>query len=185
MSTTIEKASWVDAGLAQLAKGGVGSVRVEVLAEELGVTKGGFYRRFKDRRALLDAILAAWASGRIEAIKKHTERGEESAGNRLELLLRRYADRVNAQGMAIELAIRQWARSDPAAAAVVAKVDVARVRSVENLYRHMGYTAEDAQARAVIYYSYIFGQSLLFLDNPSRRRAALNTVCASILTRRP
>ena len=46
---------WVAAGLAALSKGGVGSVRVEVLAERLGVTKGGFYRRFKDRRALLNS----------------------------------------------------------------------------------------------------------------------------------
>ena len=50
---TDENASqdWVAAGLAELAKGGVDSVRVEVLAERLGVTKGGFYRRFKDRRS--------------------------------------------------------------------------------------------------------------------------------------
>ena len=33
----------------------------------LGVTKGGFYRRFKDRRALLDALLETWSAGRIAA----------------------------------------------------------------------------------------------------------------------
>src|SRR5215469_5269796 len=47
-----------------MAKGGVDAIRAEVLAERLGVTKGGFYRRFKDRQALLNAILESWADGR-------------------------------------------------------------------------------------------------------------------------
>jgi hypothetical protein len=33
---------WVTAGLTELAKAGVDGVRIEVLAERLGVTKGGF-----------------------------------------------------------------------------------------------------------------------------------------------
>jgi AcrR family transcriptional regulator len=57
---------WVAAGLAEMARGGgIDNVRVEVLAERLGVTKGGFYRRFKDRRALLDSMLETWRDGRI------------------------------------------------------------------------------------------------------------------------
>ena len=64
---------WVTAGLAELAKGGVDSVRVEVLAERLGVTKGGFYRRFKDRRALLNAMLETWRDGRVTAIERQAE----------------------------------------------------------------------------------------------------------------
>jgi AcrR family transcriptional regulator len=49
---------WIEAGLKEIGQGGVERVRVEVLAERLGITKGGFYRRFKDRRALLDALLS-------------------------------------------------------------------------------------------------------------------------------
>ena len=49
--------TWIEAGLAELARSGVEGVRVEVLAKNLGVTKGGFYRRFRDRAALLDGIL--------------------------------------------------------------------------------------------------------------------------------
>ena len=36
---------------------------MEVLAKNLGVTKGGFYRRFRDRAALLEAMLQNWSSG--------------------------------------------------------------------------------------------------------------------------
>jgi AcrR family transcriptional regulator len=106
-------ARWVEAGLAELAHGGIDAVRVEVLAARLGVTKGGFYRRFKDRRALLDALLETWVRGREAAIEEQTELAKDGAGERLKSLIQLYSERVSAHGIAIELAIRQWARSDP------------------------------------------------------------------------
>jgi len=173
---------WIEAGLAELAKGGIDRVRVEVLATSLGVTKGGFYRRFKDRRALLDAVLETWADGRIAVLEKQIEQGGESARDRLRSLIRLYSERVSAQGMAIELAIRQWARSDSDAAAAAAKVDDARLRNVAQLYRQLGLGAADAEARAVLFYAFIFGQSLLFLDQPPRKRASLTAACSDVLT---
>jgi AcrR family transcriptional regulator len=173
---------WVAAGLAALADGGVDRVRVEVVAERLGVTKGGFYRRFKDRRALLDAILGEWSRGRIAAIDRQTELGELGPGERLKSLIELYSERVSAHGMAVELAIRQWARTDRAAAAAVALVDGRRLKNVADLYGKLGLTAEDAQSRAVLFYSFIFGQSLLFLDRAPRKRASLIAACASALT---
>jgi AcrR family transcriptional regulator len=173
---------WIAAGLAALAEGGVDHVRVEVVAERLGVTKGGFYRRFKDRRALLDAILEEWGRGRIAAINRQTELGDVGPRDRLKSLIELYSERVSAQGMAIELAIRQWARTDGAAAGAVALVDAQRLKSVEELYRRLGLAIEEARSRAILFYSFIFGQSLLFLDETPRKRANLIAACASVLT---
>ena len=173
---------WIAAGLAVLAEGGVDRVRVEVVAERLGVTKGGFYRRFKDRRALLDAILEEWSRGRIAAINRQTELGDAGPHQRLRSLIELYSERVSAQGMAIELAIRQWARTDKAAATTVAHVDAHRLKNVADLYCKLGLTAENAQSRAILFYAFIFGQSLLFLDETPRKRASLIAACASALT---
>jgi AcrR family transcriptional regulator len=173
---------WIDAGLKEMGRGGVERVRVEVLAERLGVTKGGFYRRFKDRRALLDALLATWADGRIAAVEQQTALGDESAADRLKSVIKLYSERVNPEGMAIEMAIRQWARSDPAAAAAVARVDTARMSNVAQLYVRMGFTNQDAQARALLFYAFIFGQGLMFPGQPPRKRADLTTACADVLT---
>jgi hypothetical protein len=93
-----------------------------------------------------------------------------------------YSKRVSARGLAIELAIRQWARNDTPAAAAVARVDAYRLEKASLLYRELGLTMEEAQSRAVLLYSFIFGQSLLFLDAPSRRRASLVASCVSALT---
>jgi len=174
--------AWIDAGLKEIGQGGVAEVRVEVLAKRLGVTKGGFYRRFKDRRALLDALLETWSAGRIAAVERQTALGDASAAERLKAVIRLYTERANPEAMAIELAIRQWARSDPAAATAVARVDTARLKNVAQLYVAIGLSSEDAQARAVLFYAFIFGQALIFPDQPPRKRAMLAAACADVLT---
>jgi AcrR family transcriptional regulator len=164
---------WIEAGFSELARSGVEGVRVEVLAKNLGVTKGGFYRRFRDRAALLEAMLQKWSAGRIAAIEQHTSLDGTSARERLRGVVRLYSERMNTEGMAVELAIRQWARSDEAAAAAVASVDAARLKNVGQLYRATGVSPEEADAQAFLFYCFIFGQSLLFLERGPRKRAQL------------
>jgi hypothetical protein len=83
--------------------------------------------------------------------------------------------------MAIELAIRQWARNDPMAAAAAAIVDAARLKTASSLYRSLGLSARDADARAVLFYAFLFGQSMMFLDEAPRKRASLIAACARVL----
>jgi AcrR family transcriptional regulator len=165
--------AWIDVGLAELGRTGVEGVRVEVLAKHLGVTKGGFYRRFRDRAALLDGLLQNWRAGRIAAIEQQTSLDGASARERLRALIQLYSERMNTEGMAVELAIRQWARSDEPAAAAVASVDAARLKNVGQLYRATGLAPEEADAQAFLFYCFIFGQSLLFLERGPRKRAQL------------
>jgi AcrR family transcriptional regulator len=165
--------TWIKAGFSELARTGIDGVRVEVLAKSLGVTKGGFYRRFRDRAALLEGMLQSWRAGRIAAIEAQTSLDGATARDRLRALIRLYSERMNSEGMAVELAIRQWARSDAAAAAAVANVDAARLKNVAQLYRATGLAAEAAEAQAFLFYCFIFGQSLLFLERGPRRRAQL------------
>jgi AcrR family transcriptional regulator len=177
---------WLAAAQAALAEGGVDAVRVELLAQRLGVTKGGFYRRYRDRQALLDHVLEDWIGGRIAAILRQTELSAgEAPGDRLRALVRLYAQRLNAQGLSIELAIRQWARNDAKAAAVVSRVDAVRLSSVAALYKQLGYAPNEAEARGVLFYAFIFGEGLLFPDVPPERRAAMVEACAEALAAGP
>ena len=165
--------TWIRAGFAELARAGDEGVRVEVLAKNLGVTKGGFYRRFRDRAALLEGMLNDWREGRIAAIEQQVNLDGESARDRLKAIIQLYSERMNTEGMAIELAIRQWARADEAAAEAVASVDAARLKNVGQLYRATGLAADAADAKAFLFYCFIFGQSLLFLERGQRKRAQL------------
>lgn len=51
---------WMRAARLALLRGGVDAVRVELLARELGVTKGSFYWHFRGREELLDALITEW-----------------------------------------------------------------------------------------------------------------------------
>ena len=62
------RGAWVDAALQALAAGGPDAVRVEALAVSLGVSKGGFYWHFTDRRALLEEMLDTWEKAGTEDI---------------------------------------------------------------------------------------------------------------------
>jgi AcrR family transcriptional regulator len=179
----VRSESWIEAGLKEIARTGVEGVRVEVLAKNLGVTKGGFYRRFRDRAALLEAMLQHWSAGRIAAIEKHTSLDGATARERLKALITLYSERMNTEGMAVELAIRQWARSDELAASAAAQVDVARLKNVGHLYRATGLPAEEADAQAFLFYCFVFGQSLLFLERGPRKRAQLVAKSAGTLLR--
>jgi AcrR family transcriptional regulator len=179
----VRSGSWIDAGLKEIARSGIEGVRVEVLAKHLGVTKGGFYRRFRDRAALLEAMLQQWSQGRIAAIERHTSLDGTTARERLKALIALYSERMNTEGMAVELAIRQWARSDELAASAVATVDAARLKNVGQLYRATGLAAEEADAQAFLFYCFVFGQSLLFLERGRRKCAQLVAKSAETLLR--
>src|SRR6201988_5557123 len=97
--------AWVAAGFAELAHSGVDGVRVEVLAKNLGVTKGGFYRRFRDRAALMEAMLAAWSAGRIASIEAQTSLDGVTARERLRAIIKLYSERMNTGAMAVEVGV--------------------------------------------------------------------------------
>src|SRR3981189_3941074 len=97
ITSEITSKTWIEAGLAEIARSGGEGVRVEVLAKNLGVTKGGFYRRFRDRAALLDGMLQAWRAGRVAAIEKQTSLDGASARERLKALIALYSQRMNTE----------------------------------------------------------------------------------------
>jgi AcrR family transcriptional regulator len=156
----LDAEAWIAAAFDALAEGGIDAVRVEPLAKTLGITKGSFYWHFADRRALLDAVLSAWAESRIAAIgEQATARGAPNTvlGDLADL----YTRRANLRGLTIELAIRSLARSDEPAARAVRSVDRERLRHVGGLFGALGWPDDEAQERAILFYSYLFGQSLL------------------------
>src|SRR5258708_3961257 len=74
---------WIEAGLRALAAGGPDAVRVEALAQALGVTKGGFYGHFADRDALLDEMLDTWERMSTDEVVERVEHKGGDIGARL------------------------------------------------------------------------------------------------------
>jgi AcrR family transcriptional regulator len=163
-SPPLDRASWIKGALAVLAEDGPAGLRVEVLAKKLHVTKGSFYWHFKDRRDLVDAVLDEWKDGRIRDIRKQTtaQPGGELAALRHTIDV--YSASRNRKGLPIELAVREWARRDARAAEVVEEVDAERLACAARLFQARGLSADEAAARGVLLYAYVFGFSLMRCD---------------------
>src|SRR5438477_11526733 len=84
--TRTPRTSWIQEGLRALGVGGPDAVRIEKLAQTLGVTKGGFYWHFDDRRALLEEMLDAWERVMIDEVIEHLESGGGDARAKLRRL---------------------------------------------------------------------------------------------------
>src|SRR3954470_23144039 len=119
--TRTPRTSWIDEGLRALGVGGPDSVRVEKLAEALGVTKGGFYWHFDDRRALLDEMLDTWERVSVDEVIEVVEGGGGDARARLGRLFELATSKPEV--LRIDLAVRDWARRDPKVAKRLRRVD--------------------------------------------------------------
>ena len=143
-----------------MRKGGVGAVRVERLAADVGVTKGSFYHHFRDRGALLEALLEFWSREMTDAEFERIQglRGGD-AGRELRARLLALAEDVLERGMGrYDPAIRAWARSDRKVAAAVAQVDRRRVRALAGLFEEGGFSAAQTRTRARIFYALLLGE---------------------------
>jgi AcrR family transcriptional regulator len=160
---------WIDAGLRALAAGGPDAVRVETLARGLGVTKGGFYWHFKDRQALLDAMLAAWEERFVDEVisQVEAEGGDPRAKLRHLFALASDAGRPLLQ---VELAVRDWARRDPEVAEGLKRVDERRIGYLRELFAEICDDEDEVEARCLLVMSLFVGSHSVVADHRGRTR---------------
>jgi hypothetical protein len=83
----------------------------------------------------------------------------------------------------IELAVRDWARRDADAAAIVAEVDDIRLRCARDLFLACGVPMEEASSRCMLLYAYVFGISLMIYDKFDSDPARLKRDIANLIAR--
>jgi AcrR family transcriptional regulator len=168
--TRTPPSKWIEEGLRALAAGGPEAVRVEALARELGVTKGGFYRHFDDRPALLDEMLGAWERLVIDQV---IELVEAEGGDARSKLRRLFALSSSPAGelVEIELAIREWARRDRAVAQRLRRIDNRRMDYLRLHFGEFCPDEEEVEVRSLIVMSMFVATRLLATDHGSRPRA--------------
>ena len=169
----LDRDAWIAGAVALLAERGVSAVKVEPLARRLGVTKGSFYWHFKDRPALLAAILARWEDKQTDLLIRIAGHPGASPSERLRMLLEMtvgtFADR---EFRSAEIAIRNWSRSDPAATVAVRAVDARRSVYIENFFIALGFTEAAARTRTGLFQGLLLGEALLVRDETEEDRAA-------------
>src|SRR5438093_6100770 len=167
--TRTPRSGWVDEGLRALASGGPDAVRIEPLAQSLGVTKGGFYWHFDDRRALLDEMLDTWERVMIDEV---IERIESEGGDARARLRRLFALAASIGWLLrTDLAIRDWARRDEAVAERLRRVDNRRMEYMRSLFGAFCPDEDDVEVRCLLVMSIFIGSPLIAADHGARGRA--------------
>jgi len=155
-------------------------VRVERLGAALKVTKGSFYWHFKDRPALLAALLDAWkARATRDVIAAVDARAEDPLG----CLRALFAVTVPNDGR-LDLAVRAWAAQDESARAALDEIDARRLTYLEMQFLALGFKAEAASARARFAYQALVGQFMMDKLPPEARTAERLELILPMLTRR-
>jgi AcrR family transcriptional regulator len=173
---------WIRAAQRVLENRSIDAVRVEVLAKEMGVTKGSFYWHFKDRDDLVQRMLTAWRDEATERIIQRFEKQGLSPRELIhDLLTLPFRGKAAKEAASVELAIRAWARRDDTARAVLDEVDAARLSYISRSFEALGCSASEAKSRAFLLYSYELSESLLSRQGSTPQKDKRRTLVEQLL----
>ncbi|MFC5724686.1 TetR/AcrR family transcriptional regulator [Streptomyces gamaensis] len=172
-ATRTPRGKWIEEGLRALAAGGPEAVRVEVLAQALGVSKGGFYGYFRNRGVLLDEMLDTWEYEVTESVIEQVESGGGDARTKLERLFAIVAASADGpvRGPTADIAIRDWARRDPAVAERLRRVDNRRMEYLRSLFSSFCPDEDEVEVRCLLTVTVRIGNHFHAADNGKRSHA--------------
>lgn len=178
----LSRTDWVNAATQVLATSGIDMVRVDNLAKKLKITRGSFYYHFDSRNDLLQSVLDSWRLKATEAvIQSLKKRSPDSKEQLLELVSLPLKGDKAQNAASIEISLRAWARRDEIARSTVDEVDNYRISFIEDLFKDMGHSSQQANDLAHLVYSFLIASSLVDPDSPEEIRRARSERIANFL----
>lgn len=138
---------WIDIAYDTLISRGVESVRIQPLAKQLGLSRTSFYWFFKDREALLDALVQRWKDKNTGNLIQQTEAYAESVSEAVLNVFDCWLD-PDLFDDAFEFAMRHWALQSEQVATEIDQADQRRLHALRSLFERFGYTGQEADIRA-------------------------------------
>lgn len=151
----IEKASgwrgsrevWLAAAKQALVETGLDGVKIQPLASRLNIARTSFYWFFKDRGALLDALVEEWEAKNTGAFVETCAAYAETITEGILNLIAVFHDETLFEPR-LDFAVRGWAHQSAAVAARVNAADERRLAAIRGMFERFGYAADDADVRA-------------------------------------
>lgn len=148
---------WLDAGLTVLAELGAPSLRIDRLAERLGMTKGSFYHHFDGMAGYRRDLLTHYEEqctlryiANVEAVDGLDTRAK------LERLMTIVLEDSKHEEQ-LEVAIRAWALQDDEVSDAQRRIDAIRIDYLRDLCQELGCTSPQALDMARILYLLLIG----------------------------
>ena len=149
----VSVATWIETARLSLIEEGIAAVKIDRLANRLGVTRGGFYHNFKDRDDLLGQLLTYWEN--VCRFLPEQPPGTTSA-------------------QAAEWLDRVIHRLIEGAAWAVERSDRERLMTLQRFFEALGYDEDEAPVRARVFYYHQIGYYAIGVHNSiaERRKTA-------------
>jgi AcrR family transcriptional regulator len=144
-TSPLQPDDWIRAAFTRLAGEGIEAVRVELLARDLGVSKGSFYWHFQDREELLAKMFDRWEKDEIDWLDETVITPKAAA--RWARFVRHCTDPQLAR---LESAMRTWSRRDDRIAARISAIERKRTAHISSVLRDIGFAAPAAESWAEI-----------------------------------
>ncbi|MDE9452025.1 TetR/AcrR family transcriptional regulator [Aliiroseovarius sp. Z3] len=139
---------WLKAAYDVLTESGVEAVKIMPLAKRLGLTRTSFYWHFKDRDALLEAMIRHWEDTNTGNLVTRCNAYAENIFEAIFNLFDCWLD----DGLfdsRLDLAIRNWARNDPGLQTRLDQADARRKDAMMGMFQRFGFDAAEAEIRAL------------------------------------
>ena len=141
----LRRESWLRIGLEALADGGPKELRALRLARKVGVTTGSFYWHFKCGDDFRSALLVYWQDDVIVGLIRAAREASPDPERVLRELQRRI---VESGALRYDVAMRNWARTDPLVEESVRKTDVLPRDFLVEMFHKTGMNEREASDRA-------------------------------------
>lgn len=176
----LTREDWIGIARKALIEEGIAAVRIERLAKSLGVTRGGFYWRFKNQEDLLNALLEDWTVNNSKALLAALK-GPGDLSQRFDAVVDIWVGEKNFSP-AWDSAVRDWARISAAVAEAVHAVDDERIAAFQAMFAQAGCPPKVALVRARIVYYHQVGYYALGVRDARARRKSLLGIYKAVLT---
>ncbi|GAB2601154.1 TetR/AcrR family transcriptional regulator [Ramlibacter solisilvae] len=172
--------TWLATAQQVLVEEGIDAVKVDRLAQRLGVTRGGFYHHFNDRADLLSRLLALWSGTALFVPPGLSLRSPAEALQAIDGVVE-HLIREDSYDPHFDLAVREWARSDASVAAAVAGMDAERIAALYKIFLALGCNKQEADIRARVFYFHQIGYYAIGIAEPDSGRRERARVYLEIL----
>jgi AcrR family transcriptional regulator len=160
---------WLAAAKQALLEAGLEAVKIQPLASRLNIARTSFYWFFKDRAALLDALLDDWEAKNTGAFITACAAYAETICEGVLNLIAVFHDEAAFEPR-LDLAVRGWAHRSEAVTARVNAADERRLAAIMEMFERFGYPGEEANVRARAVYLVQIGYiSLQVQETPATR----------------
>lgn len=168
----VTQQDWLNLGLDILVSDGVDAIKVQVMADRMGVSRSSFYWYFKSRAALLDALLGRWQAKNTRAMVDQAARPAATITAAV-LNVQRCVVDAGLFDTALDFAIRDWARRSDRVQQVLDASDAERVNALRAMFARFGASPPEALTRARVLYYMQLGYDLADLGETAEQRLAM------------